>query len=292
MLSFRPIETSDISTIKDFTQKCGIQSCDFTLCGIYLWGMYYRYEMCVYENTLFIKGVDESGRAAFAVPIGEMNTAEAVALVRDYCGKHGMEPRFSFVPSGKLSELAGGNALRLEGWSDYIYEAESLATLGGKKLHRKKNRFNKFVKTYPDYRFETVSMENLHILREFYSRFIAENPADGDRLLAEERIINRLMDEYDLLEMDGGMITVDGKAVAFALGERVGDTLYIHFEKADRAFDGAYEAMNCLFVQNFARGARFVNREEDMGDLGLRQAKMAYNPVRFVDKYEIRFSLE
>lgn len=289
MLSFRKIEKSDINTIKEFTEKSGIQSCDFTVCGIYLWGVYYRYEMCVFGNTLFIKGVDESGRAAFAVPFGEMDSSDAVALVRDYCRKNSIEPRFSFVPANALPAFSGGSALRLEGWSDYIYRSDSLATLGGKKLHRKKNRFNKFVKTYPDYRFEVVDRDNMHILREFYSRFLAENPADGERLLAEERIINRLMDEYDLLSMDGGMIVVDGKAVAFAFGERVGDTLYMHFEKADRRFDGAYEAMNCLFVRQFARDARFVDREEDMNDLGLRQAKMAYAPLYFVDKYEVVF---
>jgi hypothetical protein len=70
MLNFREIEKDDVATIREYTQSCGIQSCDFTLCGIYLWGVYYKYEICVYKNTLYVKGVDESGSAAFALPIG------------------------------------------------------------------------------------------------------------------------------------------------------------------------------------------------------------------------------
>lgn len=290
MLSFRKITSDDIPTIKYFTRNCGIRSCDFTLCGIYLWGVYYGYEMCVYNDTLFIKGHDESGRDAFACPIGKMDGNEAVALVREYCKSHGIKARFSFVPAEKLACFKGGSALRLVDWSDYIYETEKLSTLSGKKLHKKKNRFNKFVKTYPDYRFERVNKDNLQALRAFYSRFVAENPADNDRLSAEEKIINKLLDEYELLDISGGLIYVENDIVAFAIGELVGDTLYMHFEKADRGYDGSYEAINSLFVRNFGADARFVDREEDMGDEGLRAAKRAYCPAEMVDKYEIVFA--
>ena len=292
MLAFHPIEKSDIGTIKYYAENSRVQSCDFTLCGIYLWGIYYGYEMCVFEDTLFIKGRDEFGKEAFALPIGAMPTEKAVKTVREYCARHGIKPRFSFVPAEKIGAFEGGRLQKLEGWSDYIYDATSLATLSGKKLHKKKNRFNKFVKTYPEYRFEAVTSENISLVRDFYQRFLQENPSDSDRLTAEEKIILRLIDEYSLLGLKGGMIIVDGEAVAFAFGERIADTLYVHFEKANRMFDGAYEAMNCLFVRNFGGDALFVDREEDMGDEGLRRAKTAYAPVRFVDKYEIRYSVE
>ncbi len=289
MLSFRKIEKYDIPTIKYYTQNCGIQSCDFTLCGIYLWSAYYGYEMCVFEDTLFIKGRDEYGKDAFALPIGALDTKDAVAVVRDYCAKRGLKPRFSFVPDSKTDDFVDGRLQKLEGWSDYIYESSALASLSGKKLHKKKNRFNKFVKAYPDYKFESVTTENISCVGEFYNMFIKDNPAENERLRAEEGIIRRLLDEYSLLGLKGGMLTVDGEVVAFAFGERVGDTLYVHFEKANRAFDGAYEAINCLFVRNFAEDSAFVDREEDMGDEGLRQAKSAYCPIKMVDKYEVRY---
>lgn len=289
MLSFRAIEKSDIEVIREYTQKCGIQSCDFTLSGIYLWGVYYKYEMCIYNNTLFIKGVDESGRAAFAFPIGQIEPRKAVELVLEYCRLHSIEPRFSFVPKLVLPAFEGGSALRLEGWSDYIYSAESLKTLSGKKLHKKKNRFNKFIKTYDNYRFFEITCENADKIKSFYAEYLKENQADGERLAAEEMIINRIFENYAALGFDGGALEVDQKIVAFAIGERVGNTLYIHFEKALRSYDGAFEAINCLFVRKFAGDAEFVDREEDMNDLGLRQAKTAYAPLYLVDKYEVVF---
>lgn len=289
MLSFRTITKSDIPIIREYTSRCNIQSCDFTLCGIYLWGAYYRYELCEYANTLFIKGVDESESEAFAFPIGEMEPSEAVALVLDYCNKRGISPRFSFVPRTALPYFNGANAAILDGWSDYIYDAESLKTLSGKKLHKKKNRLNKFIKTYENYSFLPVNNQNIQSLRDFYNRFLAENPPDNKRLVAEAQIIQRIFDEFDLLKLSAGMLTVDGEIIAFAIGELVGDTLYIHFEKALREYDGAFEAVNCFFVREFAQNATFVDREEDMGDLGLRQAKTAYCPIKMVDKFEVGY---
>lgn len=289
MLKFEKITEKDIPTIKYYTRNCGVRSCDFTLCGIYLWGVYYGYEICVFDETLFIKGVDESGKRAFALPIGKLQGEKAVALVRDYCEKEGIEARFSFVPYERLGDLSGGSAKQLVGWSDYIYEAEKLATLSGKALHKKKNRFNKFVKSNPDYSFEKLTDENVEELREFYLGFLEENPTNDARLNAEAIIIKKALDEFSLLGLDGGILKVENKIVAFALGEKIGDTLYVHFEKANRSIDGCYEAMNRLFAENFKRDVKFVDREEDMGDEGLKRAKNAYNPLFLVDKYEVVF---
>ena len=290
MLSFRKITKDDIPTIKYFTQNSGVKSCDFTLCGIYLWGVYYDYEICVFEETLFIKGVDESGKSAFALPIGRLQGEKSIALVREYCEKQGIETRFSFVPAETLGYFKGGNVNKLEGWSDYVYDARALSSLSGKALHKKKNRFNKFAKENPDFRFEKVDASNIEALLEFYLGFLKENPTDEKRLNAESMIIKKVIDEFSVLGLDAGLLKVDEKVVAFAIGEKVGDTLYVHFEKADRKFDGCYEAMNMLFVKNFKSDAKFVDREEDMGDEGLKRAKNAYNPLFLADKYEVVFA--
>ena len=287
MLKFRAIESTDIPIIREFTHNSGVQSCDFTLSGVYLWGIYYKYEICIYKDTLFIRGIDESGRISFGVPFGALSTEEGVEVVCEYCRAHNLKPHFFFVPECKLTAYKNAEIRKLEGWSDYVYDAESLSTLAGKKLHKKKNRFNKFVKTYPNHCLKRASGEDIEKLRKFYSGFLSENPADSERLAAEESIINRIFDEYDKLGMEIGVLWVEDKIVAFAVGERIGETLYVHFEKALRSYDGSFEAINCLFVREFKGNAKYVDREEDMNDLGLRQAKMAYNPVYLVDKYVV-----
>ena len=99
--------------------------------------------------------------------------------------------------------------------------------------------------------------------------------------------MRQLFREMHRLDVRGGCIRIDGKLAAFALGSELnGDTAVIHFEKADAAYDGLYAAINQMVLQNAFPDVRWVNREEDMGILGLRKAKESYGPVRQVHKYE------
>ena len=46
-------------------------------------------------------------------------------------------------------------------YADYVYEAEKLAKLSGKKYHGKKNHTNKFKKLYPNWQYERLNDSNV-----------------------------------------------------------------------------------------------------------------------------------
>lgn len=86
----------------------------------------------------------------------------------------------------------------------------------------------------------------------------------------------------------GGVLIIDNRIMAFALGERLDDdTIAVHFEKASYAYRGAYAAINRIMLENIGSNYRFVNREQDLGIEGLRKVKLEYNPVRFIKKYGV-----
>ncbi len=287
-LNFRNMALSDIPMIRKMLESNPIRTCDRTLCGLYLWGLYYEYKMCVFDGTLYIKGRDENGEPAYAFPIGG-DTAAAVRRILRHCRENGETARFSFVPQELLPMLPGGRAERLSGWSDYVYAADSLATLSGKKLHKKKNRFNKFVADHPQHELVPITAETLPEAVAFYKKYCDEGGFEDPRLYAERAAIERLLSEFGDLGIFGAVLRAEGRCVGFSLGDRVGDTLYIHFEKADKSVEGAYEALNCLFVRENAAECVYVDMEEDMDEPGIRQAKNAYNPAMLIDKYEVVF---
>ena len=93
---------------------------------------------------------------------------------------------------------------------------------------------------------------------------------------------------YTQLPLKGGVLKIDGRIQAFAIGTQLNrDTGLIHFEKANPAFTGIYAAINQLFVANEWSTTRFINREDDMGLPGLRQAKKRYHPFRMIEKYTV-----
>ena len=87
------------------------------------------------------------------------------------------------------------------------------------------------------------------------------------------------------LHLKGGLLRVNGKVVAYTLGEPVcDDTFVVHIEKAYADIRGAYTAINQQFLEHEVKDYTYVNREEDTGDEGLRTAKLSYRPVFMVEK--------
>jgi hypothetical protein len=178
-----------------------------------------------------------------------------------------------------------------EHW-DYVYSVPELSTLGGNRFHKKKNLLNQFRKKYdwvyhamtPDCVEDTLGMQE-----DWFGWRDEESQAT---LAAENTAIHRVLQSWDQLRgVFGGVIEVDGAKVAYTVAEHLCDrTLVIHFEKGHTGFKGVYQAINQMFLDNEAEVYEFVNREQDLGDPGLRKAKESYNPVSYLKKYEVHFN--
>ena len=102
---------------------------------------------------------------------------------------------------------------------------------------------------------------------------------------AEACVSENALRERKLLGLKGGLIRADGEVVAFAVGEQINeDTLVVHIEKAFSEVPGAYAFINQQFLVHEADGLKYVNREDDVGEPGLRKAKLSYHPEFLVEK--------
>ena len=78
---------------------------------------------------------------------------------------------------------------------------------------------------------------------------------------------------------------VDDEIVGFTYGAPVNkDTFAVHIEKADSRIDGAYNILNQEFALHIPEKYIYLNREEDLGLVGLRKAKLSYRPVILLEK--------
>ncbi len=171
---------------------------------------------------------------------------------------------------------------------NYIYDAYEMATLPGKKFHSKKNFVNRFKKEY-SYTYEkideNISKECLELLDIWCEK---KDCADG-ALKAETCACRLALKNMDKLSLIGGAIRVEGKTVAFTLCEKFNsDMAIIHFEKADTDFKGAFQTIFYEFSNHELLSFKYINREEDMGDEGLRKAKLSYKPCFMLEMYGAR----
>ena len=95
----------------------------------------------------------------------------------------------------------------------------------------------------------------------------------------------------DVLNLRCGLLYIDGSLEAFSIGEKFDDNMaIIHIEKANPDLQGSYALINREFVRHEWSDVKYINREEDMGIEGLRKAKLSYNPVCLLEKYDCRRS--
>lgn len=297
-LTFKRITPGDMREIWPMLQRETGRTTDFSYGGVLMWVDFFKYEYALYQDTLFIKGTVESdlSKCAFSLPIGSLPLSESVGLLRDYCKSNGLDLEFSAIPEYALEEfgkLSPRCIEPLDDWGDYLYEAEQLAFLKGKKMSKKRNHVNKFVSLYPDWRLEQLTPANAPEAMAFMDRFDAEGDST-DMAVAERKLSRAMIAEMSNGDsvLKGAILYAEGKVCAYTIGDIKGDTLFIHVEKATRKTEGSYEMVNAMFARHIMENypeIRFINREDDAGDMGLRMAKESYHPHSILKKYNILF---
>ena len=296
ILKFQSITHADMETIFHYLSMENGRTTDFSYAGILMWVDFFKYEFAIYEDTLFIKGVveNDTDTPAFSLPVGKLPIKESLNKIREYCNYHGIPAVLSAVPEYALEELedAGISSINpLEDWGDYLYDAKMLSTLSGKKMGKKRNHVNKFDSLYPNHIIKPLDASNVDSAIEFMK--IIDDEGDSTPMAIEERKMTRklleMIKEGDI-RLEGAVLMAGEEIAAFTIGDVKNDTLFVHVEKASRAFEGSYEKINKEFAALMCERhpeIQFINREDDSGDEGLRKAKQSYHPIAVLKKYNI-----
>lgn len=298
-LRFKPITLADMPLINVLLHTAMSRTCDYSAGGVFMWIDYFGYEYCVAGDTLFIKGRTENRRTetSFMLPVGALPLAESVRMVLEYCKAKSLPPVFSAVPEDRLAALldilgSGARVEYLADWSDYLYDIDALATLAGKALSKKRNHVNRFFGDNPHGHFEALSYALLPETLLFFEGNRHGRKNDGAMAEYEHRECRRVLNHFISYPFEGAVLRGEsGEIVAFTVGEVIGDTLFVHIEKMNHDVPGAGAAVNKLFASYMLSrhpGLRYVNREEDCGDPGLRAAKLQYHPAAILAKYNVR----
>ena len=176
---------------------------------------------------------------------------------------------------------------------DYIYDANELKSLKGKRFHKKKNHLNRFLRTYEGrYEYKTINCNQMDEIASFYQRWLENRGAEDvqDTLEYEDTGVRKVFQNCFDVNCKFGGVYVDGVLEAFSIGtydEEI-KCAFIHTEKANTKISGLYNFINQQFLINEFPDAEIVNREDDLGQEGLRKAKLSYRPIRLEEKYYIK----
>lgn len=291
MIDFHTPTIDDRAWLHPLLYASGQPGAEYTFNNAFFWSGYYggvaqvegfALQACVRENKL----------VSF-FPVGVGDAAPALSALLTEARERGLSLRLRGVTDAirqELERLCPGR------WTytpyrdsfDYIYTVEELTQLHGKKLQAKRNHCNRFSADHPNWYTEPVTEANLHHCRALTARWYAEH-GESHQLCMEKIALERAFTHFSQLDMDG-MLLFDGQEpVAYALGVRMNERYYdVNFEKSFASIPGAYALINREFSRMVAEkypAVQFLNREDDMGEPGLRRAKESYQPTLLLEKF-------
>lgn len=289
---FKPITLADKEIIQAFTLNGTNNNCDLSFANLCSWCFLYGTEYDVYNGWLVLRFTSDE-HLFYMMPLGsgdlctiiDAMEADARSLNHALCIL-GISESMRAMIEETLPDRFHFSYSR--DYADYIYLREDLVTLRGKKLQPKRNHVNKFLRLYPNYRFEPLTTAHVPECLSFEKLWESANqtPEEITSLEAERRSMTFALEHFDELDLRGGILTVDGKMCAFTYGAPINaDTFDVCFEKADINFEGSYAMINNAFAKTIPEQYTYINREEDLGLEGLRRAKLSYQPHKLLLKY-------
>jgi hypothetical protein len=255
---------------------------EFSFANIYLFRHTHNYRISRLGNGLFVITGRDNEKPFFMLPFGLPDENIIRELFNNY--------QVMKAVSGQHAEI-----LATMGYSvcedrdnfDYLYSREDLVNLTGRKFHKKKNLLHIFIRNN-EYQAKPLLEEYRDDALQILEWWNNQHDGPNDFHAAMEAL-----EKMWPLQLCGGIFYIDRQPIAYCLGEELslGESFVIHFEKAvlGENFKGVYQYINQAFASILPEKYKTVNREQDLGDPGLRQAKMSYHPLDFIRKYKVKF---
>ena len=291
MLNFHKPSVQDYDWIHEILYPADLPGADNTFHNMYFWECYYG--EVAQLGGFVTQRLSQNGVSTYLFPAGKGDVQAALEeLMQDaktrgekFCLRGVTDDKKALLEQlfpGKFTFTAYRDSF------DYIYTVEELTELHGKKLQAKRNHCNRFEQDHPNFETRVVTMENIALCRDMVQKWY-EVHEWSEQIEQEKTAISRAFDCFDKTNMDGLMLLDGGEVIAFSMGARMNEQYYdVCFEKAYSAINGAYAMINREFSRMIAQkypDVQFLNREDDMGEPGLRKAKESYQPTLLLEKF-------
>lgn len=293
MLKFKSIEIGDKEWVDEILSSSDCRSLEYNFTTMFIWQKVYNMKVASQDGMLFSSSGKNS--TSFLFPVGKGDLEDAVKAIDDYCHSESIPMRFHSLSREQcelLEQIYPGRFRFIEkrDSGDYVYTSESLMSLKGKKLSSKRNHINRFEGNYPNWRYEEMNDSNLQEAMDMHKKWCMESGCEDEPgLLEESCAVRRAFQFFNELKLSGGILRANSEIAAFSMGDPLNqNTFLVHIEKAYTEIQGAYPMINKQFVLHNCQDYEFVNREDDTGDEGLRKAKLSYQPVEIIQKFDAK----
>ena len=278
----RPLALTDKPFLDDLFARLQPRISEFTFANLYLFRHAHAYAVTMVGDAVVVTGSGYDGAPYVLPPLsGDVGTAISQLLAAGEA-LYGADDTFT---ARHLSDATLEIREDRDNF-DYLYLRQELAELPGNRFHKKKNRISYFT-TRHTFTIERYTQDDLADCLDLLDIWRQGHiPTGSASLEAEAEATTEALALAGELGLAGLLIRVEGVVKGFMLGERLNSTTSVcHFEKADPFMEGVVQLLDREYNRLLFADCTYVNREQDLGEPGLREAKLSYHPVELVKKY-------
>ena len=291
MFEFKKITVNDRTIVQPRLQQSPHGFSNFSFANQIIWEETFHSKFALLDGMLILCFQFKED-SYFNFPLGTGDAKQMLEKMREYARAQKM--KFCLSPLSEemklFLETNFPNQFTFSSsrdFYDYVYRTQDLIALKGRQFQPKRNHINKFKKLYA-YTYAPITPRDIADCLETHNQWIKEQYCGGKKCSFEQETcaVKIALNNFEAIGMQGGLIRVEGKVIAFTLGQAINDSTFdICIEKALADYEGAYTIINQQFLEHHVADFPFVNREEDLGIEGLRQAKLSYHPHQLLVKY-------
>ncbi len=297
MIEFKDVAITDKAWIDPIIKAGDGISCAQSFSNLFLWREAYAQKVARINDYLVVKVGRYDNRVCYGYPVGTGDITPVITALMQDAAENGAPFVILGVQPQHQAELETLFPDKFDftpdrdSW-DYVYDIEKLISLSGKKLHGKRNHIARF-RDSDNWSFEEMTVENIPDCQKMNREWCRKNGCSDDpSLVKEAAAVQMAFENFTALGLEGGVLRRDGEVIAFTMGCKLCcNTFVTHIEKAYGEIQGCYPMVNQQFALQIKEKhpeIMFVNREEDMGEEGLRRAKLSYQPAKMVEKHIAR----
>lgn len=288
MSGLRLLDIQDRGLVNTYLQKFPPEVSEHTFTNLFVWRGARPIWVAEKEGALaFLAKAhpqDQYPTVLFGPPLGDAPAFSLVSILQTHITQMVRIPAAVAQPLAEKGLQIGSDRDN----ADYVYRVADLAELKGRMYHKKRNLISQCLGSYTC-RYEEITAPLIAECREMMTRWCnVRSCALDPGLCGESQAIEETLARFQAFVLIGGAIRVNGAIEAFAVAEALSPgTVVCHFEKAMPHVHGLSQLINQWFARYSLGSFEFVNREQDLGIPGLRQAKESYYPHHLVEKYRV-----
>ncbi len=290
----KKLKLEDYQIIKPYLDLANYEGYNSNFVTMMMWNHEYHIEYEIHEYYMIMLH-NYKGTYFWAMPFTSKEYyIEAIEYMRQYSYEH----HFDFIIDCAIEDFvteikdAYKDTLlfqRTPSNDDYIYDKKMLQTLSGKKMQKRRNHYNAFLKNYPQYIYRDLdTKEDFDIILNCLNKWETNKDDLSESMTSEIFGIMYLLSSKKLLNFKVGGIFIDDVMEAFIIASQLKhQTIQIHVEKANKNIRGLYPAILKEMLDHHFPNELYINREEDMGLENLKKSKQSLHPIKMIHKYKI-----